>query len=72
MTNVTRTLKFKFLFILSLFLNASAFAENNDIFETLEIIKKDIKTLEKAVYSESIKPSSSNNYTQMLKTQKMY
>ncbi len=62
MTNVTRTLKFKFLFILSLFLNASAFAENNDIFETLEIIKKDIKTLEKAVYSESIQSSSTTNY----------
>jgi len=62
MTNLTRILKFKILFILSIFLNTLAFAENNDIFETLEIIKKDIKTLEKAVYSESIKPSSSNNY----------
>ena len=62
MTNLTRILKFKILFILSIFLNTLAFAENNDIFETLEIIKKDIKTLEKAVYSESIKPSSSNNF----------
>ena len=62
MTNLTRILKFKILFILSLFLNTLTFAENNDIFETLEIIKKDIKTLEKAVYSESIQSSSSTTY----------
>ena len=62
MTYLTRILKFKILFILSLFLNTLAFAENNDIFETLEIIKQDIKTLEKAVYSESTQLSSSTNY----------
>ena len=62
MTYLTRILKLKILFILSLFLNTLAFAENNDIFETLEIIKKDIKTLEKAVYSESIQSSSSTTY----------
>ena len=62
MTNLTRILKFKILFILSFFLNTLAFAENNDIFETLEIIKQDIKTLEKAVYSESTQLSSSTNY----------
>ena len=62
MTNLTRILKFKILFILSIFLNNLAFAENNDIFETLEIIKQDIKTLEKAVYSESTQLSSSTNY----------
>ena len=62
MTYLTRILKFKILFILSFFLNTLAFAENNDIFETLEIIKQDIKTLEKAVYSESTQLSSSTNY----------
>ena len=62
MTYLTRILKFKILFILSLFLNTLVFAENNDIFETLEIIKQDIKTLEKAVYSESTQLSSSTNY----------
>ena len=62
MTYHTRILKFKILFILSFFLNTLAFAENNDIFETLEIIKQDIKTLEKAVYSESTQLSSSTNY----------
>jgi len=49
----TRILKFNIILLLSFFLNASVSAENNDIFETLEIIKKDIKTLEKAVYSET-------------------
>ena len=62
MNTLTRILKFKILFLLSFFLNTLVFAENNDIFETLEIIKKDIKTLEKAVYSESIQSSSSTNY----------
>ena len=62
MTYLIRILKFKILFILSFFLNTLAFAENNDIFETLEIIKQDIKTLEKAVYSGSTQLSSSTNY----------
>jgi len=53
MNHLTRILKFNIIFLLSFFLNTSVIAENNDIFETLEIIKKDIKTLEKAVYSET-------------------
>ena len=49
----------KFLFvkiylILSLFLNLNSFADNHNIYETLEKIQEDIKTLEKAVYSGSI------------------
>tara|TARA_A100001011_G_scaffold346092_1_gene382247 strand:+ start:2383 stop:3297 length:915 start_codon:yes stop_codon:yes gene_type:complete len=35
-------------------------ADNHNIYETLEIIKKDLKTLEKAVYSESNDLSTSN------------
>ena len=53
MNYLTRILKFNIIFLLSLFFNTLVSAENNDIFETLEIIKKDIKTLEKAVYSET-------------------
>jgi hypothetical protein len=44
----------KIVFLLNfLFLNVSN-AENHNIYETLEIIKNDLKTLERAVYSGSI------------------
>ena len=35
-----------------------SFADNHNIYETLELIKKDIKTLEKAVYSNSTETST--------------
>ena len=53
-------MSFKKLFIVNIFvlLNIiicqSTFADNHNIYETLELIQKDIKTLEKAVYSGSI------------------
>ncbi len=50
--------KFLFLFIISIFLSKSAYSENN-IDEILKIIQKDLKTLEKAVYSESNSSDSS-------------
>ena len=48
------------IILLNLFINKITFADNHNIYETLELIKKDIKTLEKAVYSGSgeIKNSS--------------
>ena len=42
------------LLILNLFIFNVSFADNHNIYETLEIIKSDLKTLEKAVYSGSI------------------
>ena len=51
----------KFFLILNLvFINIS-FADNHNIYETLEIIKNDLKTLERAVYSGSIEMKASNN-----------
>ena len=53
----------KFFLIFNLvFINIS-FADNHNIYETLEIIKNDLKTLERAVYSGSIEiqASSTNN-----------
>jgi tol-pal system protein YbgF len=44
----------KLLFLISLFVNQISFADNHDINEILKLIQKDIKTLEKAVYSESV------------------
>ena len=46
-------LSLKFFLILNFFLNTISFADNHNIYETLETIQKDLKTLEKAVYSNS-------------------
>ena len=51
----------KLYLILNLvFINIS-FADNHNIYETLEIIKNDLKTLERAVYSGSIEVKASTN-----------
>ena len=49
-----------FLILNLVFINIS-FADNHNIYETLEIIKNDLKTLERAVYSGSIEMKASNN-----------
>ena len=51
-------LKFIFIFI---FLSNVAFADNHDLYKVLELIQKDLKTLEKAVYSGSINTENSNS-----------
>ena len=48
----------KLFILINIFINQSAFADNHNIYETLELIQKDIKTLEKAVYSGSIEASN--------------
>ena len=49
-----------FLILNLVFINIS-FADNHNIYETLEIIKNDLKTLERAVYSGSIEVKSNTN-----------
>ena len=49
-----------FLILNLVFINIS-FADNHNIYETLEIIKNDLKTLERAVYSGSIEVKASTN-----------
>ena len=46
-----------FLLFLLLF-SQKSFSEDQNVLEILEIIQKDLKTLEKAVYSDSISVSS--------------
>ena len=52
-----------FFIFISYFSLFNTFADNHNIYETLELIQKDIKTLEKAVYSSSdkLKNNSVNN-----------
>ena len=56
----------KSLILLNFFGAQSLLADNHNIYETLELIQKDIKTLEKAVYSGSIElnnnTSTSSNF----------
>jgi tol-pal system protein YbgF len=51
-------LKFSFIFI---FLSNIALADNHNLSEVLELIQKDLKTLEKAVYSGSINIENSDS-----------
>jgi tol-pal system protein YbgF len=58
-------MRFKFKLILIVLFNLifcqNSFSDNHNIYETLEIIKNDLKTLERAVYSGSIEISASTN-----------
>ncbi|WP_440927035.1 tol-pal system protein YbgF [Candidatus Pelagibacter sp.] len=61
MMHIFKLVILKLFLILNLvFINIS-FADNHNIYETLEIIKNDLKTLERAVYSGSIEVKSSTN-----------
>ena len=58
-------IKFKNFILIKFFLiftviGNSSFADSHNIYDVLELIKKDLKTLEKAVYSESLNESSNN------------
>ncbi len=52
------------LFLNFLFLNVSN-ADNHNIYEVLELIKKDLKTLERAVYSDGLNENNSNSSTEL-------
>ena len=47
-------------------INQCAFADNHNIYETLELIQKNIKTLEKAVYSGSIEINNESGSSSIL------
>ena len=58
---VFKLLILKLFLILNLVFISISFADNHNIYETLEIIKNDLKTLERAVYSGSIEVKASTN-----------
>jgi len=60
MLNYKKLIHLKFIFIF-IFLSNIAFADNHNLNEILKLIQKDLKTLEKAVYSGSINTENSNN-----------
>ena len=59
-------IKFKNFIVINFFLiiilvSTKSFSENHNALEVLELIQKDLKTLEKAVYSGSLNDSISSN-----------
>ena len=62
---LSRIIKLYF-FTFSLLICTSTFADNHNIYETLEKIQKDIKTLEKAVYSGTLSLNNQNLNSQSL------
>jgi tol-pal system protein YbgF len=55
------TSKLILLILFNLSFLQNSFSDNHNIYETLEIIKNDLKTLERAVYSGSIEIETSSN-----------
>jgi tol-pal system protein YbgF len=55
------TLKLVIIVLFNLSFLQNSFSDNHNIYETLEIIKNDLKTLERAVYSGSIETNTSSN-----------
>jgi len=60
MLNYKKLIQLKFTFIF-IFLSNVVFADNHNLNEILELIQKDLKILEKAVYSGSIDMENSNS-----------
>ncbi len=61
MKPLLKILTIKSLLLINFFTFSYAVADNHNIYEILEQLKNDIKTLEKAVYSGSIKLDNENN-----------
>ena len=55
------TLKLILIILFNLSFLQNSYSDNHNIYETLEIIKNDLKTLERAVYSGSIEIETSSN-----------
>ncbi len=56
---ILKLIIFKIIFVFNLVTISNSFGDNHNIYETLEIIKKDLKTLERAVYSGSVEIENS-------------
>ena len=64
MRSLFRSTLFALILILNFLFSGNAYSDNHNIYEILDLIKKDLKTLERAVYSGSIEiEGNSNNET---------
>ena len=53
-----KAINHQIIYFFNIIINQHSFGDNHNIYETLELIQKDIKTLEKAVYSGSIETNN--------------
>ena len=60
---ISKILSIKLIFFFNLIFCSISFSDSHNIYETLEIIKNDLKTLEKAVYSGTIEIQKNSNGT---------
>tara|TARA_Y100000389_G_scaffold34094_1_gene28987 strand:+ start:198 stop:1184 length:987 start_codon:yes stop_codon:yes gene_type:complete len=60
MRSLINLLTLKFIFLINLIICSVSTADNHNIYETLELIQKDMKTLEKAVYSKAAESNSAS------------
>ena len=58
---VLKLIFIKLILVFNFYCISMSYADNHNIYETLETIKNDLKTLERAVYSGSIEIENSNN-----------
>ena len=61
MRSIYRSTLFSLILILNFLFLGAAYSDNHNIYEVLDLIKKDLKTLERAVYSGSIEIESNTN-----------
>ena len=54
MRSLFRSILFSLILILNFLFSGNAYSDNHNIYEILDLIKKDLKTLERVVYSGSI------------------
>ena len=60
MKSLCKILLIKLILFVNFFINSFTHADNHNLYEVLEQVKKDIKTLEKAVYSNSVDLNNTN------------
>ncbi len=58
---ISKKLIVRLILIISFFITSQVLADNHNIYEILEQLQKDIKTLEKAVYSNSVESDITTN-----------
>ena len=64
--NILLKLKSKFIIILILLTSTqSVHSDNHNIYEVLELIKKDLKTLERAVYSDGLNENNNSSSSEL-------
>ena len=66
MNLINKIIKIKYIFVITFFSYSVSFADNHNIYEIIDSLQKDIKTLERAVYSGSVELNNENDISSKL------